>query len=119
VAISLRKLSEKLSGHYLDLICDESLTYHGLNLNPGYFDDFTFIFVLCGEYRLLVSWCAGGRCDMTGNDEDRGRSRRPGAEDQRYSVTCRVLGGWTIRRSDDVVCNLHHARGDEEHMFLG
>jgi hypothetical protein len=35
VAISLRKLSEKLSGHYLDLICDESLTYHGLNLNPG------------------------------------------------------------------------------------
>jgi hypothetical protein len=74
---------------------------------------------LCGEYRLLVSWCACGRCDMAGSDEDRGRSRRPGAEDWRYSVTCRVLGGWTIRRSDDVVCDLHHARGDEERMFLG
>jgi hypothetical protein len=31
---------------------------------------------------LLVSWCAGGRCGMTYSDEDRGRSRRPGAEDQ-------------------------------------
>jgi hypothetical protein len=31
------------------------------------------------ESCLLVSWCAGGRCGMTGNDKDRGRSRRPGA----------------------------------------
>jgi hypothetical protein len=31
---------------------------------------------------LLVSWCAGDRCDMAFSDEDRGRSRRPGAEDQ-------------------------------------
>jgi hypothetical protein len=28
---------------------------------------------LCGESRLLVSWCAGGRCTMTGSDEDHGR----------------------------------------------
>jgi hypothetical protein len=34
---------------------------------------------------LLVLWCAYGRCGMTGSDEDRGRSRRPGAEDQGWS----------------------------------
>jgi hypothetical protein len=33
--------------------------------------------------------------------------------------TDRVLGGWTIERSDDTVCGLHHARGDEEREFLG
>jgi hypothetical protein len=39
-------------------------------------------FVSCLESRLLVSWCAGGRCGMAGSDKDRGRSRRLGAEDQ-------------------------------------
>jgi hypothetical protein len=34
---------------------------------------------------LLVSWCAGGRCGMASSDEDCGRSRRPGAEDRRWS----------------------------------
>jgi hypothetical protein len=34
---------------------------------------------------LLVSWCAGGRCDITCNDDDRGRSRRPDAEDWGWS----------------------------------
>jgi hypothetical protein len=34
---------------------------------------------------LLVSWCAGGRCGMTCSDENRGRSRRPGAEDWGWS----------------------------------
>jgi hypothetical protein len=34
---------------------------------------------------LLVSWCAGGRCGMTGSDENHGRSRRPGAEDRGWS----------------------------------
>jgi hypothetical protein len=34
---------------------------------------------------LLVSWCAGGRCGMVCSDEDCGRSRRPGAEDQGWS----------------------------------
>jgi hypothetical protein len=38
--------------------------------------------ILCGESHLLVTWCAGDRCDMVGSDEDRGRSRRSGAEDQ-------------------------------------
>jgi hypothetical protein len=48
---------------------------------------------------------------MTGSDEDRGKSRRPGAEDWRWSSTGRVLGGRTIERSDDVVCGLHHVQG--------
>jgi hypothetical protein len=46
---------------------------------------FYFIFVSFGESRLLVSWCAGSRCGMACSDEDRARSRRPGAEDQRWS----------------------------------
>jgi hypothetical protein len=44
-----------------------------------------FTFVSFGESRLLVSWCAGGRCGIACSDEDRGRSRRPGAEDQEWS----------------------------------
>jgi hypothetical protein len=46
---------------------------------------FSFTFVSFGESRSLVSWCAGGRCDMTCSDEDRGRSRRPGAEYRGWS----------------------------------
>jgi hypothetical protein len=42
---------------------------------------FSFAFVLFGESRLRVSWCAGGRCGMACGDDDRGKSRRPGAED--------------------------------------
>jgi hypothetical protein len=33
--------------------------------------------------------------------------------------TGRVLGGRTIKRSDDTVCDLHRARGDDEREFLG
>jgi hypothetical protein len=33
--------------------------------------------------------------------------------------TCLVLGGRTIERSGDTVCDLHRARGDEERRFLG
>jgi hypothetical protein len=32
--------------------------------------------------------------------------------------TGRVLSGQTIERSDDAVCGLHRARGDEEREFL-
>jgi hypothetical protein len=60
---------------------DESLTCICLNLNMGHFGCFTFIFVSFRESCLLVSWCAGGRCGTVGSDEDRDRSRRPGAED--------------------------------------
>jgi hypothetical protein len=31
----------------------------------------------------------------------------------------RVLGGRTIERSGDAVCDLYHAREDEERMILG
>jgi hypothetical protein len=33
--------------------------------------------------------------------------------------TGRILGGRTIERSDDAVCDLHRARGDDEREFLG
>jgi hypothetical protein len=46
---------------------------------------FSFIFVLFGESRLLVSWYAGDRCGMACSDEDRGRSKRPGVEDRGWS----------------------------------
>jgi hypothetical protein len=46
---------------------------------------FSFTYISFGESRLLVSWCAGDRCAMACSDEDRGRSRRPGAEDQGWS----------------------------------
>jgi hypothetical protein len=61
------------------------LTWRGLNSNLGWFFYFTFIFVSFGEPRLLVSWCAGGRCSMMYSDEDHGRSRRPNAEDWGWS----------------------------------
>jgi hypothetical protein len=32
--------------------------------------------------------------------------------------TGQVLGGRTIGRLGDAVCDLHRARGDEEHEFL-
>jgi hypothetical protein len=57
---------------------------------------------------------AGAVC----SDEDRGRSRRPGAEDRDGRIG-RVLGGRAIGRSGGALCDLHRARGDEEHEFLG
>jgi hypothetical protein len=72
-----------------------------------------------GERHLLVSWCAGDRCDMADSDEDRGRSRRPSAEDRGWLSTDRALGGRMIERSGDVVCGLHRVQGDEERGFLG
>jgi hypothetical protein len=73
----------------------------------------------CGELPLLVSWCIGDICDMVGSDEDLSKSRRHSAEDRGWSSTCRLLSGWTIRRSDDAVCILYHAQGDEDRVFLG
>jgi hypothetical protein len=56
---------------------------------------------------------------MSGSDEDRCRSRRPGTDDRRWLGTSQVLGGRTIERSDDTMCGLYRARGDEEREFLG
>jgi hypothetical protein len=55
---------------------------------------------------------------MTISDKDRGRSRRPDAEDRGWSSTGRVLDGRTIERSGDAVYGLCHAQGDVECMFL-
>jgi hypothetical protein len=66
---------------------------------------FSFTFVSFEESRLLVSWCAGGRCGMACIDEDHDRSRRPGAEDQEWSHRSgtRWLGdrevGWHYEQS--------------------
>jgi hypothetical protein len=61
----------------------------------------------------------GRQVRHAGRDKDLGRSRRPGAEDQRWSSTGRVLGGQTIGRSGDTMCGLYRAQGDEERGFLG
>jgi hypothetical protein len=97
---------EKPSDQYFGFICDESLTCHGLNSNLRCFDSFTFIFVSCEESCLLVSLCAGDRCDMVGIVEDHGRSRKPSVEDQGWSSIGRVLGGRMIEGSGDIVCGL-------------
>jgi hypothetical protein len=55
---------------------------------------------------------------MVDSDEDHGRSRRPGAEDQGWSHIGQVLGGRAIKRSGDAMYDLHRARGDEERGFL-
>jgi hypothetical protein len=67
---------------------------------------------------LLVLWCVGGRCGMADNDKDRGKSRRPVAEDWGWSSVGRIHGGRMIGMSGDIVCSLHCTYGDEEHMFL-
>jgi hypothetical protein len=73
----------------------------------------------CGESHLLFSLCVGDRCNMASNDEDHDRSRRPGADDRSWSGTGRVLGGQTIGRSGDTMCDLYHAHVDDERGFLG
>jgi hypothetical protein len=72
----------------------------------------------CEESRLLVSRCVDVRWDMTGSDKDLGRSKRPGADNQRWLSTDRILGGRTIERSGDTVCDLYRAQGDEEREFI-
>jgi hypothetical protein len=73
---------------------------------------------------LLVSWCIGDKGDMTGSDEDRGRSRRIGADDQGWLSTDQVLSGQTIERSGNAVCGLQRAQGvlvqpqNQGHWFL-
>jgi hypothetical protein len=61
-------------------------------------------YYLCsyGESCLLVSWCAGGRCDMAGSDEDCGRNMRLDAEDQGWSST-----GWVLQVLTDFFVELH------------
>jgi hypothetical protein len=68
---------------------------------------------------LLVSWCAGDRCDMVSSDEDHGRSRRPGVDECGWSSTGQVLSDRTVERSGDNVYGLYSTQGDLEREFLG
>jgi hypothetical protein len=36
-----------------------------------------------------------------------------------HGRTGQILGGRAIERSGGVVCGMHYAYGDKEHMFLG
>jgi hypothetical protein len=55
---------------------------------------------------------------MVCSDEDRGRSRRPGAEGRGWSHRSgtRWPGG---ERSGGAVCGLHLTRGDQKRVFFG
>jgi hypothetical protein len=75
-------LIEKSSSQCLGLICDESLICRGLNSNPGHFCGSILHSCSCGESCLLFLYCVGDRCGMMYSNEDRGRSRRPSAEDR-------------------------------------
>jgi hypothetical protein len=68
-----------------------------------------FYLYLCIVWRIAFACLMVCMCGMTGSDDDRGRSRRPGVKDRGWSVTSRVPGGRTIERSGDAVCDLHHA----------
>jgi hypothetical protein len=56
---------------------------------------------------------------MASSDEDLGRSKRIDIEDRGWSRIGRVLDGWTIGRSGDIMCGLYCAQGDEERGFHG
>jgi hypothetical protein len=100
-------------------MCDESLTRRGLNSNSGHFRDSAILPFSYGESCLLVSLCVGDRCDMADIDEDCGRSSRPGIDDRGWSSTGQVLGGRTIGRSGDTMCDLHRTHGNKEREFFG
>jgi hypothetical protein len=71
---------------------------------------FSFIFISFGESRLLVSWCACGRCGRATMRTVAG----VGDLVQRTEDGCKgqVLGGRAVKRSGGAVCGLHLARGD-------
>jgi hypothetical protein len=89
-----------------------------LNSNPRHFGSFTFISVFLQNHICLsqsvqvagAAWWAAMRI-MAG----------VGDLVQRISAgrTGRVLDGWTIERSGDVVCGLYRAHEDENREFLG
>jgi hypothetical protein len=87
-------------------------------LNLGDYGGSTLLFGSCGEMCLLFLRYVGDRCGMVGSNEDRGRSRRLGAEDRGWSSTGQVLGGQMIKRTGDAVRGPHCAQGDEERVFL-
>jgi hypothetical protein len=76
---------EKPSGQFLGLIVMSHWLAELWIWIRDSFSGFYLIFVSFGEPRLLVLWCAGGRCGMVGSDEDHDRSRRSSVEDWGWS----------------------------------
>jgi hypothetical protein len=99
--------------------CDESLTWRGLNSNPG---QFYFVFLLSlfhSENRVCLSHgvqVAGAAWRAAMRIVARVGDLVQGVGDGRIG---RVLGGRAVERSGGAVCHLHRARGDEERGFLG
>jgi hypothetical protein len=92
--------------------CEESLTWRGLNSNPG---QFHFVFLLSlfhfenrvclsrGVHMVGAAWHVVTRTVAgVGDLVQRTRDGRTGW----------VLGGRTVERSGGAVCGLHLARGD-------
>jgi hypothetical protein len=88
-----------------------------LNLNPGWFVCFTFIFV-----HLENHVCLSHGVQVAGAAWRAAMKIVTGVEDLMQRIgdgrTGRVLGGRAIEMSGDVVCGLHCAHGDEEREFL-
>jgi hypothetical protein len=88
-------------------------------LNPGHFDSLTFI--LC--FLLENHVCLSHGVQMIGAAWRAARMIVVGVGDLMQRIgdghTSHVLGSRAIERSGGTMCSLHHARGDEEHEFLG
>jgi hypothetical protein len=92
--------------------CDESLTWQGLNLNPG---QFHFVFLL-SLFHSENHVCLSRGVHVAGAAWRAARRIMAGVGDlvQRTGDgrTGRVLGCQAIERSGSVVCGLHRACGD-------
>jgi hypothetical protein len=110
---------EKLSGQFLNFIVISHWYVKVWIQIRDIFVVLLYHLCSCGESHLFLLWCVCDRCNMADNDKDLGMSRKPGTEDRRWSNTGRILGGWMIGRSSDVVCCLYRAHRDDEHEFFG
>jgi hypothetical protein len=89
-----------------------------LNLNPGYFHFIFLLSLFCLKNHICLShgvqvagaaWRATSSIVAVVGD----LVQRTGD-----SHTGRILSGRAIKKSGDAVCGLHHAHGDEEHVFF-
>jgi hypothetical protein len=112
-------LTEKLSGQYLNFICDVIDTRR-FEFESKTFPWFCYITFVRMENRICLSrdgqvtgatWRAVTRImARIGDLEQRAKD---GQAQVGYSVTGQ------IKRSGDALCGLHRARGDEKREFLG
>jgi hypothetical protein len=92
--------------------CDKSLTWRGLNSNPG---QFRFVF-LSSLFRLENRVCLSRGVQVAGAAWRAATMTVAGVEDlvQRTGDghIGRVLGGRAVERSGGAMCGLHLVRGD-------